>query len=562
MANIVDAEPQVRAGAKIATPESTKLDPSSGAATYRYKIDVPPGTGGLTPDLALTYNSLSKGTEFGWGWSMELSHIERATRAGVPSYNDSADGFELDGETLVPDPSTANLFHKQLVETSRIRYFPNQTDPSHSYWEVVHPGGMTLRYGSRPQASSRITRDDSLTGPVFRWCLDEVIDAKGNAYRIEKHILGDGNRWLTIRRSGSGQPQDPGTTASKTFFNYHGNEVGSNELITDQLGQVVQRTFFDPYGEILGAVSGTGSSLSGSTLASRYLFAKQHAEPEAMNLSFARTRWYDPKLAGFNSPDPALTGEHPENLLNGPLELYAYGLSNPIRYNDPMGNTPWDAVNGAANAFGSDLWFGHGRQSGNSDYIAGQRLGDYAALFTGGVETFFGTGGTVGSLALDATGVGALAGIPAGAVSAGVTAHGLTVEGVASMHINLMKSAGSSSASPGGGDASGAGAPEPRAPTAGNFRTNLERLTGHIPEGEDAHHIFPQKFSEQFEKAGINIHDPRFGAWWEASAHRRAADAYNRAWAEFFTANPSATMDQIITFGRDISRQYGLPVGF
>jgi hypothetical protein len=98
--------------------------------------------------------------------------------------------------------------------------------------------------------------------------------------------------------------------------------------------------------------------------------------------------------------------------------------------------------------------------------------------------------------------------------------------------------------------------------TQGNFRENLARLTGGIPEGAQAHHVFPVRFEAQFSRAGINIHDPRFGAWWEAGAHGRAATAYNKAWERFFELNPSPTSEQLLQFGREIGGRYGLTLGF
>lgn len=94
----------------------------------------------------------------------------------------------------------------------------------------------------------------------------------------------------------------------------------------------------------------------------------------------------------------------------------------------------------------------------------------------------------------------------------------------------------------------------------GALKARHRRLTGGIPEGAHAHHVFPQKFAEQFGRAGININDPRFGTWWEAGAHQRAASAYNAAWERFLQTNPST--GQILQFGREISGQYGLRIGF
>jgi hypothetical protein len=98
--------------------------------------------------------------------------------------------------------------------------------------------------------------------------------------------------------------------------------------------------------------------------------------------------------------------------------------------------------------------------------------------------------------------------------------------------------------------------------TASNFRTNLGKLTGHVPANSQDHHIFPQKFLSEFSKRGINIHDPKFGSWSETSDHLKNATGYNAAWADFFRAYPDATQSQILNHGRTLMQQYGISVGF
>jgi RHS repeat-associated protein len=180
-AYIIDVEPEVRNSPLLATPEPVKTDPGTGAATYSYRFELPDGTGGLTPELALTYSSLTTNTEYGWGWMLSIPKIERCTRFGTPTYDDSVDQFELDGELLVRDPTEAYRFHKSAHDYSLILY--NSTG---STWEVVRPDGLRLRFGSRATtANSKLTIGPTGSGAVFRWYLDEVLDPRGNSYRID-----------------------------------------------------------------------------------------------------------------------------------------------------------------------------------------------------------------------------------------------------------------------------------------------------------------------------------------------------------------------------------------
>jgi hypothetical protein len=72
--------------------------------------------------------------------------------------------------------------------------------------------------------------------------------------------------------------------------------------------------------------------------------------------------------------------------------------------------------------------------------------------------------------------------------------------------------------------------------------------------------VLPQKFEAQFGDAGQNIHDPKFGAWWEKTSHLRNASAYSAAWERFLQTNPSQA--QILDFARQLATQYGLQVFF
>ena len=98
--------------------------------------------------------------------------------------------------------------------------------------------------------------------------------------------------------------------------------------------------------------------------------------------------------------------------------------------------------------------------------------------------------------------------------------------------------------------------------TRPHFRDNLKTLTGRTADeitGLQAHHILPQTFSEEFARAGLNVHDPKFGTWVDAT-HQQWSYAYQQEWREFLTQNP--TNDAILEFAQGLSQEYGFETHF
>lgn len=89
------------------------------------------------------------------------------------------------------------------------------------------------------------------------------------------------------------------------------------------------------------------------------------------------------------------------------------------------------------------------------------------------------------------------------------------------------------------------GQPGPYYPfTAANFGANLGIRTGVNPrlmKDVDAHHGYPQKFAKDFARLypSLNIHNPRYGSWWNASQHRSLAYEYNLSWQNFLKRDPA-----------------------
>lgn len=61
-------------------------------------------------------------------------------------------------------------------------------------------------------------------------------------------------------------------------------------------------------------------------------------------------------------------------------------------------------------------------------------------------------------------------------------------------------------------------------------------------------------------EAGIDIHNPIYGAWWETKSHLKNASAYNASWIEFFQTN--RTFNEIHDYARKQMENYSIPTQF
>lgn len=107
----------------------------------------------------------------------------------------------------------------------------------------------------------------------------------------------------------------------------------------------------------------------------------------------------------------------------------------------------------------------------------------------------------------------------------------------------------------------GSGVAPPRY-TESNFRENLIKLSGMEPKDSHAHHVFPQILAKFFSPKGFNVHDPRYGAWWNARGHLQFAAEYNSKWINFFRLKNDPSQAEIVQFARDLADHYGFELYF
>ncbi|MBF0490288.1 MAG: VCBS repeat-containing protein, partial [Candidatus Omnitrophica bacterium] len=179
---------------------SVQVEPFTGSANLSIPISVPPGRGGIQPNIAVSYSSSNRQLGIaGVGWSLDLGSIQRSTKKGVPSYNDSTDIFTLfqgASQDLVADSSTSGLYHLEVEGSfARIQYI------SH-YWLVTDKKGIKYYFGNTDDSRQY---DPANTSHIFRWALNRVEDLNGN-YMTVTYTKDNGQLYpLSIAYTGNSQ---------------------------------------------------------------------------------------------------------------------------------------------------------------------------------------------------------------------------------------------------------------------------------------------------------------------------------------------------------------------
>ena len=269
---------------------------------------------------------------------------------------------------------------------------------------------------------------------------------------------------------------------------YHGDHLGSANWITDIKGDAIQYMHYAPYGEMW-------YNQQGSAYNERFRFTGKERDDET-GYDFFGARYYASSLPLWLSVDP-LADKYPY------ISPYAYCGWNPIKYVDPNGKwleTAWDIANVAMDAVSLE---------------SNIKDGNFGAAMIDGV-----------GLVLD-LGAAILPVVPGGAGTA-IKAYREADKVVDATKVATTSGKNIATA------------------TKNTYRQALQKATGKIGKGYEAHHTLPQKYRERFEQLGINIDEPKNVVWRKTENYHAGNVEHGKAWDEFFEKNPQPTKEQVL----------------
>ncbi len=156
----------------------------NGAAFYELALSVPPGTGGMVPQLSITYNSFGGDGMLGWGFNLSgLSLINRAPsnkdidgKSGIADF--STNKFMLDGNRLISKGE--NEYSTENYSFEKITSSESNSNPA--YFIVKTKSGLIYEYGG--SANAQVKGQGNNANNIIFWLVNKVTDTKGNYYTV------------------------------------------------------------------------------------------------------------------------------------------------------------------------------------------------------------------------------------------------------------------------------------------------------------------------------------------------------------------------------------------
>ncbi|MFC7615671.1 AHH domain-containing protein [Actinokineospora soli] len=145
-------------------------------------------------------------------------------------------------------------------------------------------------------------------------------------------------------------------------FFFHADHLGSSAYVTDERANLTEHLEYFAFGE------NWVNEKPAQPTPVPYQFGGKELDEET-GLYYHGARYYNPKTAQWQSPDPALDSYldgAPNNGVFQPFNLasYTFGNNNPIRMTDPTGASTWNRVMGGLKVVGGVLEMAAGAAGG------------------------------------------------------------------------------------------------------------------------------------------------------------------------------------------------------
>ena len=284
-----------------------------------------------------------------------------------------------------------------------------------------------------------------------------------------------------------------------TWHYYVKDHLGCNRIVQDEKGKVEATYNFYPFGGYFDHCE----ELYTHNISQPFTFqGKEYTGMYGLGMFDFGARLHAPLIGRWTSVDQLSEKYYS-------WSPYVFCLNNPVRNTDSDGRiveTGWDAANVAMDA---------------TSFIANAATGNYWSAAVDGAAMIYDVAAT------------AVPGLPGGAGAALKMYRASKVVHTAQTTQTVFRA------------------------TKNNYRSVLQKVTGKVGKGYEAHHTLPQKYRIQFEKLGINIDKPGNVVWREANGHRKKSNALTIDWDIFMHENKtSLTKEKVFQFREKMEKKH------
>ena len=239
-----------------------------------------------------------------------MEHTQKADPTAKPSFGMYISGQSYSGESAkvffeANNVNEYNIFN-QLIRTKA--------------GDTV----VTYKYNGEGQRIEKTTqkKGDKMTIRYVRIGSDIALELDSKGKLLSRNISGT----AAISREIDGQ---------KYFLLYNGE--GDVTALSDRIGNLVEKYYYDAFGNVLETVDATNQAITPGKSKSTLKY-RSYEYDEETKLYYLNCRMYDPAIARFLQED-TYRGQANDPLS---LNLYTYCHNDPINYTDPTGhiNTP------------------------------------------------------------------------------------------------------------------------------------------------------------------------------------------------------------------------------